>query len=68
MFGADAPRLTRLIVQELENEAQAQRSERDRTQIPFEELTPAEQVDKYFTVRISIRSLITVLNFLCKQG
>ncbi|XP_077299977.1 thioredoxin domain-containing protein 3 homolog [Arctopsyche grandis] len=46
MFGADAPRLTRLIVQELENEAQAQRSERERTQIPFEELTPAEQARK----------------------
>lgn len=45
MFGADAPRLTRMIVEELNNEAKAQSNERERIKIPFEELTPAEQVN-----------------------
>lgn len=44
MFGADAPRLTRLIIEELNNEAQAQKNEKERVRIPFDQLTPAEQV------------------------
>lgn len=45
MFGADAPRLTRMIVDELNNESKAQSNERERIKIPFEDLTPAELVD-----------------------
>lgn len=44
MFGADAPKLTRLIIQELEFEAQAQKNERERIKIAFVDLTPAELV------------------------
>lgn len=44
MFGADAPRLTRTIEQELHNEELAKKGERERPKRAPHELTPPEQV------------------------
>ncbi|XP_049809554.1 uncharacterized protein LOC126252693 [Schistocerca nitens] len=44
MFGANAPRLSRLIVEELENESKVLRGERERAALPFDELTEEERI------------------------
>ncbi|XP_039283973.1 uncharacterized protein LOC111047970 isoform X2 [Nilaparvata lugens] len=43
-FGANAPKLIRIITQELERELKALKGEAQRTGIPFEEMTDEEQV------------------------
>ena len=44
VFGADAPRLARTIVEELQNEEQVKKGERERIKRAPHELTPPEQV------------------------
>lgn len=44
MFGANAPKLVRLIIAELQNEAEAKNGNRERTFIEISELAPDEQV------------------------
>lgn len=52
VFGADAPRLARTIEQELKNEEQAKKGERERPNRAPHELTPPEQVDKPINLHI----------------
>ncbi|XP_054286871.1 uncharacterized protein LOC129002819 [Macrosteles quadrilineatus] len=51
MFGANAPRLMRLITQELEKETKVLKGERERQSIPFNELTEEEKTRKEETRR-----------------
>lgn len=55
VFGADAPRLTRTIEQELKNEELAKKGEMERPTRAPHELTPPEQVRQSYEL---IRSIV----------